>query len=136
MNGKKKVAIAALVYLTVFLIVYALAAEMQMPEIPALGGGEALVEAPGNVDSVSWVVSSDPPRKITGATLTFDQDLPTGTTIYVELYQHIGGDYNLVASGQVTLTEPLGQGSEVTITMDSPQPAARIDKIAVTVVCP
>ena len=125
---------AAGAYLTIFLVTYALAAQMGLPEIPAIGGGEAVIGAPADVESVAWVMSESPPWKVVGVELTFDKDLPAGTGIFVEVYQKVGGDYQMVAYGSTTLDSDLEQGTPVTVYFNSPQPASKLDKINVTVV--
>jgi len=125
---------AAGIYLAAFLLTYTLAASMQLPTIPAIGGGEAEIVAPANVTSITWVMSSSPPWKVVGVELTFDNYLPAGTGIFVEVYQKVGGSYQMVAYGSTTLNSDLAQGTPVTVYFDSPQPASKLDKISVTVV--
>jgi hypothetical protein len=132
MNGKKRVAVAALVYIAVFVAVYALAAQMNVPSIPSLGGGEGEVTAPANVDSYSWVLEGTP-VKVTGASLTFDEDLPSGTTIYLALLDDTDA---VVASGSKVLTSELQEGQPTTVNTSPSVEAAAVYKIAVTVVCP
>jgi len=100
---------AAEAYLAIFLLTHTLAA--QMPEIPAIGGGEAVIGAPADVESDAWVMSESPPWKVVGVQLTFNGNLPAGTGIFVEVYQRIGGDYSLVAYGNTTLNSDLEQGT-------------------------
>ena len=102
---------AAGAYLAVFLLTYTLAASMQLPTIPIIGGGEAEIGAPADVESFRWVMSSSPPWKVVGVQLTFNGNLPAGTGIFVEVYQRIGGDYSLVAYGNTTLNSDLEQGT-------------------------
>ena len=123
---------AAEAYLAIFLLTHTLAA--QMPEIPAIGGGEAVIGAPADVESDAWVMSESPPWKVVGVQLTFNGDLPAGTQIFVEVYQNAGGTLNLVAHGSETLGSSLEQGNPVTIYFNEPQPASRLDKISVTAV--
>ena len=103
---------AAGAYLTIFLLTYALAVQMGLPEIPAIGGGEAVIGAPADVESVAWVMSESPPWKVEGVQLTFNGDLPAGTQIFVEVYQNAGGTLILVAYGSETLGSSLGQAQQ------------------------
>jgi predicted NUDIX family NTP pyrophosphohydrolase len=132
MNGKRKVAVAALVYTAIFITIYALTAQMTVPSIPSLGGGEGTVVAPANVDSYSWVLEGTP-VKVTGATMTFDDDLPSGTKIYLALLDDADV---VVASGSKTLTSELPEGQSTTVNTSPSVDAATIYKISVTVVCP
>jgi len=95
--------------LAALLLAYALAASVQLPAIPAIGGGEAEIAAPANVESFRRVMSSSPPWKVVGVELTFDNDLPAGTRIFVEVYQKVSGDYQMVAYGNTTLNSDLEQ---------------------------
>lgn len=129
---RKKIAVAALVYVAIFVTVYGLAAQMNVPSIPSLGGGEGEVTAPANVDEYSWVLEGTP-VKVTGASLSFDDDLPSGTTIYLVLLDDAD---TVVASGSKVLSQPLSKEQSTTVSTSPGVDAAIVYKIAVTVVCP
>jgi hypothetical protein len=133
MNLKTKRTIkAGLLYAVFFLAVWVLAANMSLPTIPNLGGGEGTVTSPGDVVSYTWVLSGTP-TKVTGVTLKFSADLTSGTTIYITL---LNGSDVALTSGSQTLTSTLSAGNPVTITVSPSVSAADICKVAVTVAGP
>jgi hypothetical protein len=133
MNLKTKRTIkAGLLYAVFFLAVGVLAANMSLPTIPNLGGGEGTVTSLGDVVSYTWVLSGTP-TKVTGVTLKFSADLTSGTTIYITL---LNGSDVALTSGSQTLTSTLSAGNPVTVTMSPSVSAAAICKVAVTVVGP
>jgi len=132
MNAKRKVAVAALVYIAIFIAVYALAAQMILPPIPSLGGGEGEVTAPADIESYAWILEGTP-VKVTGACMTFFGDLPCGTRIYLALLDDADV---VVASGSKVLTSDLRESEVLTITTSPSVDAATVYKITVTVVCP
>lgn len=121
---------AGLLYAVFFLAVYAIAAQMTLPSIPSLGGGEGTVTSPGNVVSYTWVLSGTPVQ-VTGATLKFDSDLDSGTAIYVTL---LGSDDSPLASGSTTLPSNLSAGSPVTISVSPNVSPSSVNSITVAIV--
>jgi hypothetical protein len=65
--------------------------------------------------------------------MTFDDDLPSGTKIYLALLDDADV---VVASGSKTLTSELPEGQSITVNTSPSVDAATIYKISVTVVCP
>lgn len=128
-RNMKKGLKAGILYAAFFIAVWALAAELSLPTIPMLGGGEAEVAAP-NVTQFHWVISDRPP-KVAGAVLKFDGDLASGTTIYLSV---LDDSSSVLASGTKTLTSDLPQGDPVTVNLDSYVLPKNIYRIAVAVV--
>jgi hypothetical protein len=132
MGRKRKATIAALTYIAIFVATYALAAQMNLPLLPSLGGGEGEVTAPANVDSYSWVLDGTP-VKVVGASLSFDAELESGTKIYLALLNDAD---EVVASGLKELTSTLQPDQSVTVNTTPAVDAAIVYKVSVTVVCP
>ncbi len=128
-NVKKGLKVG-IIYAAFFVVVWTLAANLSLPPIPMLGGGEADVTSPG-VTELDWVLTSDTPPKVSGATLKFDDDLASGTTIYLSVLNDAG---TVLASGSKTLTSKLPEGDPVTVNLDDEVPPEQIYKVAVTVV--
>jgi len=129
----KNIAHVLVAGLVVFLVSYALAAYMEINNVTFLGGGEAEVSTP-NVTGVSWVFQRQGNRwMVVGVRLTFSDDLPAGSTIYVELLDSNGDS---IADGSLTLNEGLPRGQSVTVDTSPPARAQDIAKIAISVAGP
>ncbi|MEM1514749.1 MAG: hypothetical protein QXT26_05500 [Thermoproteota archaeon] len=84
--------------------------------------------------SVRWVTEKQGNRWIvTGVQLTFDRNLPSGTTIYIDL---LNSNNEIKASGSETLESDLPSWNPVTISINTSSPvrANEIARIAISVV--
>jgi hypothetical protein len=105
-------------------------------------GGPTKVQVPGGVATanVTWVLATNPDY-VKGVKVTFDQDVPSGTTIIVKVYAQ-GDDPNDPNTApsivkQVTLSADLPAGNAQEIDFDSPVAiGSNIDKVAVVLVGP
>jgi len=123
----------AVVAALIFVVTYALAATMEITGVGVLGGGEAEVTSPANVDSVKWVFSAPggERRKVVGVSLSFDGNLNAGTTIYVEL---LDSSETVISEGSETLTSDLLADDSTVVDVSPSAFPNEIAKIAVTVV--
>lgn len=124
----------AVVAALIFGVTYALAATMDITGVGFLGGGEAAVTSPADVDKVKWVFSPPPPpgrRRVVGVSLSFDGDLSAGTTIYVEL---LDGSEEVISEGSEILDSDLPAADSTVVDVDPSVFPKDIAKIAVTVV--
>jgi len=129
----RNIAYVLTVGLVVFIVSYALAVAMNISGVSFLGGGEANVSAP-NVTSVSWVFQRQGNRwVVVGVSLTFDDDLPAGSTIYVDL---LNSNDETVAYGSLTLSSNLPSGNSITVNTSPAVRAQDIAKIAISVAGP
>ncbi|MCS7114059.1 MAG: hypothetical protein RMJ15_08310 [Nitrososphaerota archaeon] len=115
-----------------FVATYTLAATMDPQTMGTLGGGEANVNHNLKVDVVKWVLDKVGNRiMVTGAELSFNSDMPEGTSIYVEL---IDGTGNVIAHGQKTLMGDLPASNSTVIIFNIEVRPRDVSSIAVTVV--
>ncbi|MEM0235158.1 hypothetical protein [Thermofilum sp.] len=129
----RNIAYVLTVGLVVFIVSYALAVAMNISGVSFLGGGEANVSTP-NVTSVSWVFQRHGNRwVVVGVSLTFDGDLPAGSTIYVDL---LNSNDETIAYGSLTLSSNLPSGNSVTVNTSPAVRAQDIAKIAISVAGP
>lgn len=129
----RSVAYALAVGLVIFVVSYALAAVMNISGVTFLGGGEAAVSTP-NVSGVSWVLQRQGNRwMVVGVSLTFDEDLPAGSTIYIDL---LDSSSNTIASGSKTLQSSLPKGQSTTVDISPAVRAQDIAKIAISIAGP
>lgn len=119
--------------LALFFISYALATTMNISGVTFLGGVQSQVSAP-NVSGVSWVLQRQGNRwMVVGVSLTFDQDLPAGSTIYIDLLDSSG---NTIAYGSLTLSNSISKGQPVTVTTNPAVLAQQIASIAISLAGP
>jgi len=130
---RRNCASALAIGIAIFFVSYALAAVMNIQGVTFLGGGEAEVTSP-NVTGVSWIIERQGNRwMVAGVSLRFDSDLPSGSTIYVELIDSGG---NAIASGSLTLTSDLPSGQPVSVSTSPSVRSQEIAKVAVSVAGP
>ncbi len=97
-------------------------------------GGPQAINVPGGVANanVNWVLDSNPDY-VKGVSVSFDQDLASGTTIYAKVYDSSG---NLIAQGSTTLSSDLTAGTAVEIDFGSSIEINNMDQVAVVLVGP
>lgn len=116
------------------LVTLVTAAQLQLPPIPMLGGGEVEVSSPAAVASIKWLThyyGGIP--KVDGVNVTFLGPLAGGTEIYADLLDSAGSS---VASGSAILTSELPAGIPVTISTSPPANASVVYKLRLTVIAP
>jgi hypothetical protein len=103
-------------------------------------GGPTEVLVPGGVTNanVKWVLANNPDY-VKGVEITFDKDVPSGTTIIVKVYAQGDNpnDPNTAPSivKQVTLSSDLPAGTAKEIDFDNPVAiGSNIDQVAVVLV--
>jgi hypothetical protein len=96
-------------------------------------GGPQAITVPGSVTSahVIWVLDSNNPDYVTGVKVSFDQALPSGTTIYVKVYD---SSNNLIAQGSVTLGGDLNANTQQEVDFKNSVEIKNMDKVAVVLV--
>ncbi|WP_297508597.1 hypothetical protein [Thermococcus sp.] len=97
-------------------------------------GGPQQITVPGGVANanVNWVLDSNPDY-VKGVKVSFDQDLSSGTTIYVKVYNSSG---TVIAQGSQTLSSDLSAGSSIEIDFSSSVEIGNMDQVAVVLVGP
>jgi len=141
-STKKKVIPLALA-LALALIGAALAVPTFTVNVQNIGaGGPTAVTVPGGVAqaNVEWVLATNPDF-VKGVKVTFDQDLPAGTTIIIKVYASGDDPTNPNTAPttvkQVTLSNSLTAGTSQEIDFDTPIGiGSDLDKVAVVLVGP
>ena len=97
-------------------------------------GGPQQITVPGGVANanVNWVLDNNPDY-VKGVKVSFDQDLSSGTTIYVKVYNSSG---TVIAQGSQTLSSDLSAGSSIEIDFSSSVEIGNMEKVAVVLVGP
>ncbi|ACS34629.1 hypothetical protein [Thermococcus gammatolerans] len=135
MNRRLKKALPLLGALVFLMVGAALAVPTFNLHIQNIGeGGPQQITVPGGVANanVNWILDSNPDY-VAGVTVSFDQNLDSGTTIYVKVYD---SSENLIAQGSQTLNSALNSGTAVEIHFSSSVEIKNMDKVAVVLVGP
>ncbi len=95
-------------------------------------GGPQAINVPGGVANanVNWVLDNNPDY-VKGVSVSFDQDLASGTTIYAKVYDSSG---NLIALGSTTLSSALTAGTAVEIDLNTTVEIKNMYQVAVVLV--
>jgi len=95
-------------------------------------GGPEQITVPGGVASanVNWVLDSNPDY-VKGVSLSFDQDLNSGTTIYAKVYDSSG---KLIAEGSTKLSSALATGTSVEIDLNTTVEIKNMNQVAIVLV--
>ena len=98
-------------------------------------GGPETIEVPGGVTSaaVNWVLDGSDPDYVAGVKLKFDQTVPSGTTIYVKIYDKDG---KIITKKDKTLQSDLNANTEIEIDFDSNVEIKNMDQVAVVLLGP
>ena len=98
-------------------------------------GGPETITVPGGVATatINWVLDTNPDY-VKGVSVSFDQTLPSGTTIYVKVYASDGT--TIIAQGSTTLSSDLNANTAIEIDFDSSVEINNMDKVAVVLVGP
>jgi hypothetical protein len=94
--------------------------------------GQNNIAAPVNVANVNLVPSADG-TQLTAVQVNFDQDLASGATIYVYVYDSNG---NLVGQGHANLSADLPAGNDQQVNLDAAVDWNSVDSIKVFVIGP
>jgi hypothetical protein len=122
----------AVIAASIFAVTYAFATTMNITGVGFLAGGEVGVVSPANVNNVDWILARVGNRwMVVGTNLSFDGNLTTGTTIYVELYDKSG---TVISSGSQILTSELPANTFILVNVSPNVRANDIDSISVTIV--
>lgn len=113
----------------VSLMTFALAVPAIELNAQKLGEGSTTIQSPAGKGTVNFVLDNTNPDNLVGVTVSFNETLQAGSTIYVKLYN--GG--TLVASASKTLDSDLGANSGIEIDFTSPIPISNFDSVAVVV---
>jgi hypothetical protein len=120
-----------LFFLLFFTLIYVLAASMQLPPIPKLGGGEAEITSPTTVTHISWNISYyDGLPKVDGVWITCADLLPSGSEFYVDLLDNLD---STVASGTKILSSDLPADTPTLILTTPQASSSAIYKISIVI---
>jgi len=133
-NGRKIAALSAALLLA--LVGAAFAVPVFQLNVQQIGeGGPAIITVPGGVTlaNLTWVLNTTNPDYVQGASVSFNQTLVAGTTIYVKVYDATG---TIIALGSTTLTTNLTAGTPVTITFANQVEIKDMDQVGVVLLGP
>ena len=133
-NNMKKIALAMIVALMAMLPV-AFAVQLSVTATKALGGtGQVEIISPdadGAIESISWVLDTNPPYNVTGVKITWTPASDTATyTVAVTLYDSDGT--TIVGYGTATQTGSTGSVT-TSITLNTPVDPANIYYVEVVI---
>ena len=99
--------------MSIFMVTYVFAATVDVTGVEFIGGGEAEVTSPADVDEVNWVLTTPGEgwRQITGVIISFDGALSSSITIFVEL---LDSSEELVSEGNIILSRDLLADDSIT----------------------
>lgn len=113
----------------VSLMTFALAVPAIQLNAQKLGEGSTTIQSPAGKGAVNFVLDTSNPDNLIGVTVSFNETIEAGSTIYVKLYN--GG--TLVDSASKVLASDLSANSGTEIDFSSPVPISNFDRVAVVV---
>ena len=126
--------IALLTMLAIVAVAYSVTIGLPSGEPPDLGAtGYVAVVCPTpkdgacRIDSIKWIISSSPPRNVTGVKIDWNPGSANGYDVFVELYD---GDDKYVGGGYATNTKT----DPLTVTFDPSVDPKDIYKIRIVII--
>ncbi|WP_456422894.1 hypothetical protein [Thermococcus sp.] len=126
--------------LVIALVVAVVGAALAVPtfnlNVQQIGeGGPQTITVPGGVATatVNWVLDTNPDY-VKGVSVSFDQTLSSGTTIYVKVYASDGT--TIIAQGSTTLSSDLNANTPVEIDFANSVEIKNMNTVAVVLVGP
>lgn len=128
--GENKRILVLLSTLGFLLVNAALAVPVINLNVQNIGEGSAPVTSPVDNANVKFLLNNTNPDYITGAEVSFDKDVTTGSTIYVKLYDNSS---NLLAVGSYVTNSFLTAGSSISLTFPNQVQISQVENVAVIV---